>query len=92
MKSKTDRDFHKLINASFNFISSLVPMIDFRVPNRNTIDETKLRIFEAVGLFRIFGTNNCTGLRISLKTKLYISFDACKNENSYQPTKDFISW
>ena len=92
MKSKTGRVFHKLINASFNFISSLVPMIDFRVPNRNTIDETKLRIFEAVGLFRIFGTNNCTGLRISLKTKLYISFDACKNENSYQPTKDFISW
>ena len=92
MKSKTDRDFHKLINASFNFISSLVPMIDFHLPTRNTIDETKLRIFEAVGLFRIFGTNNCTGLRISLKTKLYISFDACKNENSYQPTKDFISW
>ena len=92
MKSNTGRVFHMLINASFNFISSLVPMIDFRVPNRNTIDETKLRIFEAVGLFRIFGTNNCTGLRISLKTKLYISFDACKNENSYQPTKDFISW
>ena len=92
MKSNTGRVFHKLINASFNFISSLVPMIDYRVPTRNTIDETKLRIFEAVGLFRIFGTNNCTGLRISLKTKLYMSLDACKNENSYQPTKDFISW
>ena len=68
MRSNTDRVFHKLINASFNFISSLVPMTNYRVPTRNTIDETKLRIFEAVGLFRIFGTNNCTGLRISLKT------------------------
>lgn len=68
MMSNTDRFFHKLINASFNFISSLVPMTNYRVTTRNTIDETKLRIFEAVGLFRIFGTNNCTGLRISLKT------------------------
>jgi len=61
-------------------------------PRFSQANKCLLRIFEAVGLFRIFGTNNCTGLRISLKTKLYISFDACKNENSYQPTKDFISW
>ena len=43
---------------------------------RKTIDETRLSMYEAVGLFRTPGTSICIGLRISLKTNFTHSY-AC---------------
>ena len=60
-----------LVNASFNIISSWGPtFLRSCSETRKTrlVDETKLRILEAMGRFRTLGTNNWTGLRISLKT------------------------